>query len=85
MRAHMLPHTSTDGAQRELDAALPALEAALASLKNLSRNDVVEVRSLQNPPQGVKLVMEAACILLDEKPKLKDDPSKMGEHAAASH
>jgi hypothetical protein len=68
-----------DDAQRELDAALPALDAALASLKNLSKNDVVEVRSLQNPPAGVKLVMEAACIMFDEKPKMKDDPNKMGE------
>lgn len=73
-----------DDAQRELDAALPALDAALASLKNLSRNDVVEVRSLQNPPSGVKLVMEAACIMFDEKPKMKDDPNKMGEHPACS-
>lgn len=48
------------------------------SLKNLSRNDVVEVRSLTNPPAGVKLVMEAACIMFDVQPKLKDDPTKMG-------
>jgi hypothetical protein len=68
-----------DDAQRDLDAALPALDAAVASLKNLSRNDVVEVRSLQNPPAGVKLVMEATCIMFDEKPKMKDDPNKMGE------
>ena len=47
-----------DDAQRDLDEALPALEAATASLKNLSRNDVVEVKSLSNPPAGVKLVME---------------------------
>lgn len=38
------------------------------------------MRSLQNPPSGVKLVMEAACIMFDEKPKMKDDPNKMGEH-----
>ncbi|KAF6265909.1 dynein heavy chain 2 [Scenedesmus sp. NREL 46B-D3] len=68
-----------DDAQRDLDAALPALDAAVASLKNLSRNDVVEVRSLQNPPAGVKLVMEATCIMFDEKPKMKDDPNKMGK------
>jgi dynein heavy chain len=67
-----------DDAQRDLDAALPALDAAVASLKNLSRNDVVEVRSLQSPPAGVKLVMEATCIMFDEKPKMKDDPNKMG-------
>jgi dynein heavy chain len=73
-----------DDAQRDLDAALPALDAAVASLKNLSRNDVVEVRSLQNPPAGVKLVMEATCIMFDEKPKMKDDPNKMGEWAGAA-
>jgi hypothetical protein len=72
-----------DDAQRDLDAALPALDAAVASLKNLSRSDVVEVRSLQNPPAGVKLVMEATCIMFDEKPKMKDDPNKMGEWAGA--
>lgn len=44
-----------DDAQRDLDEALPALDRALDSLKNLSRNDIVEVKSLQNPPQGVKV------------------------------
>ena len=32
-----------DSAQRDLNEALPALDAALASLKSLNRNDVVEV------------------------------------------
>jgi dynein heavy chain len=72
-----VPHT--EDAQKDLDAALPALDAAVASLKNLSRNDVVEVKSLSNPPAGVKLVMEVTCIMFDEKPKMKDDPNKMGE------
>ncbi len=51
-----------DDAQRDLDEALPALEAATASLKNLSRNDVVEVKSLSNPPAGVKMVMEVSSL-----------------------
>ena len=42
----------TEDAQRDLNEALPALDAAVASLKNLSRNDVVEVKAMQNPPQG---------------------------------
>lgn len=46
------------------------------------RNDIVEVKSLQNPPAGVKLVMETACIMFDEKPKMKEDPTKMGEGEA---
>ena len=67
-----------DDAQRDLDEALPALDAAVASLKLLSRNDIVEVKAMQNPPAGVETVMEAACIMIDEKPKMKDDPNKVG-------
>jgi dynein heavy chain len=59
-----------DDAQADLDKALPALDAALASLKNLTRNDVVEVKALKNPPAGVKLVMEACCIMFGSKPKM---------------
>lgn len=32
-------------AQRDLDEALPALEAALTSLKSLNKGDVIEVRN----------------------------------------
>ena len=32
-----------DDAQRDLNEALPALDAALASLKSLNRGDIVEV------------------------------------------
>lgn len=38
----------------------------------------MEVKSLQNPPAGVKLVMETACIMFGERPKMKDDPGGMG-------
>ena len=33
-------------AQKDLDEALPALDAALTSLKSLNKNDVTEVRAL---------------------------------------
>ncbi|XP_067444208.1 dynein axonemal heavy chain 1 isoform X2 [Thunnus thynnus] len=56
-------------AQRDLDEALPALDAALTSLKSLNKNDVTEVRAMQRPPQGVKLVIEAVCIMKGIKPK----------------
>ncbi|XP_041081390.1 dynein heavy chain 1, axonemal [Polyodon spathula] len=58
-----------DDAQKDLDEALPALDAALASLKSLNKNDVIEVRAMQRPPQGVKLVIEAVCIMKGIKPK----------------
>ncbi|CAJ1051390.1 LOW QUALITY PROTEIN: dynein heavy chain 1%2C axonemal [Xyrichtys novacula] len=56
-------------AQEKLDEALPALDAALTSLKSLNKGDVTEVRAMQRPPQGVKLVIEAVCIMKGIKPK----------------
>ncbi|XP_073667291.1 dynein axonemal heavy chain 1 [Tursiops truncatus] len=58
-----------DDAQKDLDEALPTLDAALASLRNLNKNDVTEVRAMQRPPPGVKLVIEAVCIMKGIKPK----------------
>merc|ERR1719383_368595 len=58
-----------EDAQRDLDEALPALEAATSSLKSLNTNDVVEVRAMQRPPDGVRLVIEAVCIMFEIKPK----------------
>ncbi|XP_069792874.1 dynein axonemal heavy chain 1 isoform X2 [Narcine bancroftii] len=58
-----------DDAQKDLDEALPALDAALASLKSLNKNDVTEVRGMQRPPLGVKMVIEAVCIMKGIKPK----------------
>ena len=47
----------------------PLQDAALQSLKSLNRNDVVEVRAMQRPPEGVKLVIEAVCIMKGLKAK----------------
>jgi len=44
-------------------------DAALASLKSLNKNDVVEVRAMQRPPDGVRLVVDAVCIIKNVKPK----------------
>lgn len=41
----------------------------MASLRSLNRNDVVEVRAMQRPPDGVRLVVEAVCIMKNVKPK----------------
>jgi dynein heavy chain len=58
-----------DDAQRDLDEALPALEAALSSLKSLNKNDITEVKAMKSPPDGVKMVMEAVCIMKKIAPK----------------
>jgi dynein heavy chain len=70
--------TSVD-AQPDLEAALPTLDDALESLKCLNRNDITEIKSLAKPPVLVKLVMEAVCIMLDEKPKMVEDPNEKGK------
>ncbi|NXL44771.1 DYH1 protein, partial [Podilymbus podiceps] len=58
-----------DDAQKDLAEALPALDAALASLRNLNKSDVTEVRAMQRPPLGVKMVIEAVCIMKGIKPR----------------
>lgn len=47
---------------------MPALEAAEASLKALNKNDITEVRTMQRPPLGVRVVIETICIVKNIKP-----------------
>jgi dynein heavy chain len=68
-----------DDAQRDLDEALPALDAAVACLKDLKKSDVDEVKSLGKPPHGVKLTMEATCIMFGVKPEKVADPDNQGK------
>lgn len=56
-----------DDAQRDLDAAMPALEAANKALDSLDKNDIAEIRVFTKPPQLVQTVMEAVCLMLGQK------------------
>lgn len=56
-----------DDAKADLDEALPALEAAVASLSSLNKNDITEIKSFPKPPPLVQMTMEAVCLLLGEK------------------
>lgn len=42
---------------------MPILETALAALNTLTPADITIVKTMKNPPKGVKIVMEAVCIL----------------------
>jgi len=64
-----LYHQKKD-AERDLNAALPALEEAAKCLDVLSVADVQEIKSLARPPQAVVQTMECICILLGVKPKI---------------
>lgn len=48
-----------DDAQKDLAEALPALDAALASLKNLNRNDVTEVTVSRERVEELGLVKDS--------------------------
>lgn len=50
-----------------MEAAIPALQEAEKALKSLNKNDINEIKVFQNPPNLVRFVMEAVCLLLGEK------------------
>ncbi|KAK5855256.1 hypothetical protein PBY51_005374 [Eleginops maclovinus] len=63
----------------DLAEAMPALEAALSALDTLKPSDITLIKSMQNPPGLVKLVMESICIMKGIKPERKPDPSGSGK------
>ncbi|KAF7987651.1 hypothetical protein HCN44_003514 [Aphidius gifuensis] len=54
-------------ARKDLESAIPALQEAEKALKSLNKNDINEIKVFQNPPNLVRVVMEAVCLLLGEK------------------
>uniref|UniRef100_A0A0X3NP81 Dynein heavy chain 7, axonemal n=1 Tax=Schistocephalus solidus TaxID=70667 RepID=A0A0X3NP81_SCHSO len=62
----------------DLAEALPILEAALAALQTLTPADITIVKTMKSPPAGVRLVMEAVCVLKGIKPDKVNDPSGSG-------
>ncbi|KAI8464307.1 MAG: dynein heavy chain and region D6 of dynein motor-domain-containing protein [Monoraphidium minutum] len=62
-----------DECEADLAEALPALEAAMRALDTLTKNDITEVKGMKSPPAGVKLVLEAVCVLKGAKPVRSKD------------
>ncbi|XP_028312358.1 dynein heavy chain 12, axonemal [Gouania willdenowi] len=54
--------------ESDLAEAIPALEAALSALDTLKPSDITILKSMKSPPSGVKLVMEAVCVMKQIKP-----------------
>lgn len=63
-----------DECESQLALALPALQEATDALNCLNKNDITEIKTMQKPPNGVKMVMETLCILNDVKPARVQDP-----------
>jgi DNA polymerase III alpha subunit len=53
-----------DDVQKDLDVAMPALNAAKLALAKLDKKDIQEVKSFAKPPPAVVVVLEAVCLLL---------------------
>ncbi|KAJ8333348.1 hypothetical protein SKAU_G00422440 [Synaphobranchus kaupii] len=68
-----------DECESDLAEAIPALEAALSALNTLKPSDVTIVKSMKNPPSGVKLVMSAVCVMKEIKPEKITDPAGKGQ------
>ncbi|EMC91770.1 hypothetical protein BAUCODRAFT_126763 [Baudoinia panamericana UAMH 10762] len=51
----------------DLAKAEPAVLEAQRSVSNIKRQQLTEVRSMSNPPAGVKLALEAVCTLLGHR------------------
>ncbi|XP_052264555.1 dynein axonemal heavy chain 3-like isoform X1 [Dreissena polymorpha] len=68
-----------DECEGDLAEAIPALEAAISALNTLKPADITVVKSMKNPPSVIKLVMESICVMLNQKPERKPDPSGSGK------
>ncbi|NWW88000.1 DYH7 protein, partial [Rhynochetos jubatus] len=68
-----------DECDADLAQALPCLESALAALDTLTAQDITVVKSMKSPPAGVKLAMEAICILKGIKADRIPDPTGSGK------
>ncbi|ETI49311.1 hypothetical protein F443_06806 [Phytophthora nicotianae P1569] len=54
--------------QRELSKTLPDVLEATEALSQINKYHIVEMKSFTNPPQLVRLAMQAVCVLLDVPP-----------------
>lgn len=57
--------------ERDLAEAMPALMAAEHALGVLRKEDLDVLKTLKQPPQVIKNVMRALCLVLDPNPKDK--------------
>ncbi|XP_052274955.1 cytoplasmic dynein 1 heavy chain 1-like isoform X3 [Dreissena polymorpha] len=52
--------------KEDLDKVEPAVIEAQQAVQSIKKKDLVEIRSMANPPQAVKNTLEAICLLLGE-------------------
>lgn len=55
-----------ESAEKDLEAAQPALDAAVAALNSITPKDIASLKALKNPPDIVKRIFD--CVLLLRSP-----------------
>ena len=68
-----------DSCEADLAEAIPILNAAVKALDTLKKSDLDEVKGMKIPTPPVRLTMAAVCIMKGVKPKMVDDPDKVGK------
>ncbi|KAJ3137918.1 Dynein heavy chain 6, axonemal [Physocladia obscura] len=68
-----------ESCQKDLDEALPALDAAFKALDALDKKDIAELKVFAKPPDAVLMVMEAICILFKMKPDWENSKKLLGD------
>lgn len=66
-----------DDCENDLAEATPALEAALSALDTIKSSDISMVKAMKNPPQAVRFVLEAICVMKGIKSERKNIDGKM--------
>ncbi|XP_021930622.1 dynein heavy chain 12, axonemal isoform X3 [Zootermopsis nevadensis] len=60
--------------EADLAQTVPILEDTVAALNTLKPTDITLVKSMKNPPDAIKLVMAAVCVMKGVKPDRINDP-----------
>lgn len=63
-----------DQCELDLSKAKPQLKKAEDSLDKIDLNDLIIIKQMITPPEMVKLVFSAVCVLLEEQPVLTPNP-----------
>jgi len=60
--------TLKEECRASLDKATPDIIQAIESLKQLSKMELSELKTMRKPPKAIKLLMSAVCIVIGEDP-----------------
>ena len=64
-----------DNCNSELAEALPALNKAMEAVKNIDKGQLTLIKAMGSPPEGIKMIMSAVCVMFGEFVKAKKDAS----------